>query len=473
MEKRTFLALALSLLVLVSWSAFAPKPQHIANQTVITSNNLPKSESSALLPAKENETLVSTEAEGRWVNPWLEAGYSESRAALKEALFKSYQDYRFPLHAGFMLDDKSAVFKREDSPTGTLRFVATGPGKRISKELIAGNSPFEFWLQLNIVNLSDERLSLDLPLVLGLLDFSLNNLDSRYQNVIIAQEDKILHLNGRKDVTSINAKFIGISDRYFCAILEPVGATESAAFVKKLTPRQSEIGLLLSKIVIPAHQEFQQKFHIYLGPQELQSINRVNPAWSPTINYGTFDFIAQSLLWLLRFFYGLVHNWGAAIVILSLVIYLLLFPLSVKQMRSMKEMQALQPHIEELKKQHQDNPQKLNKEIMELYRTHKVNPMSGCLPLLLQMPIFFALYQALMRTVALRGAKFMWIKDLSSPDRLFTLPFSLPILGNEINILPLIMTAGMFIQQKFSTPASAANSSEQRMMLIIFPIMFG
>lgn len=139
----------------------------------------------------------------------------------------------------------------------------------------------------------------------------------------------------------------------------------------------------------------------------------------------------------------------------------------------MKEMQALQPHIEELRKLHKDNPQKLNKEIMELYRTHKVNPMGGCLPLVLQMPIFFALYQALMRTVALRGAKFLWIKDLSAPDRLFLLPFSLPVLGNEINILPLVMTVGMFIQQKFSSPASTSNSSEQRMMLIIFPIMFG
>ncbi len=141
----------------------------------------------------------------------------------------------------------------------------------------------------------------------------------------------------------------------------------------------------------------------------------------------------------------------------------------------MKEMQALQPHIEELRKHYKDNPQKLNKEIMELYRKHKVNPFSGCLPLLLQMPIFFALYQALMRSISLRGATFLWIKDLSHPDRLFLLPNSLPILGNEINILPIVMTVGMFIQQKISMTSTATSGSaeQQKIMMIIMPLMFG
>ena len=143
-------------------------------------------------------------------------------------------------------------------------------------------------------------------------------------------------------------------------------------------------------------------------------------------------------------------------------------------MRSMKEMQALQPKIEALRVTYKDNPQKLNKEIMELYREHKVNPLGGCLPLLLQMPIFFALYQVLMRSVALRGANFMWIKDLSEPDRLFMLPFSLPILGNELNILPILMTIGMFVQQKFTmAKASGEAAQQQKIMLIIMPLMFG
>jgi YidC/Oxa1 family membrane protein insertase len=105
---------------------------------------------------------------------------------------------------------------------------------------------------------------------------------------------------------------------------------------------------------------------------------------------------------------------------------------------------------------------------------HKVNPFGGCLPLILQMPIFFALYNALMRSVALKGATFLWIKDLSEPDKLFTLPVSLPVISNEFNLLPIIMAIGMFFQQKISSAAaSGASAEQQKIMLIVMPIMFG
>jgi YidC/Oxa1 family membrane protein insertase len=218
----------------------------------------------------------------------------------------------------------------------------------------------------------------------------------------------------------------------------------------------------------------QLKFHIYLGPQELQQITRIQPEWSGVMYYGTFDFIAHMLLHLLDFVFSLVHNWGITIVILSVLIYLILFPLTLKQMRSMKQMQALQPRIEELRRVYKDNPQKLNTEIMALYKEYKVNPFSGCLPLVLQMPIFFALYQVLLRSVAFKGAQFLWIKDLSLPDRLFTLPVSVPVLGNEINLLPILMTIGMFVQQKTSMAAASTGSAEQqKLMMILFPLMFG
>lgn len=144
----------------------------------------------------------------------------------------------------------------------------------------------------------------------------------------------------------------------------------------------------------------------------------------------------------------------------------------------MKEMQVLQPRIEELRKTCKDNPQKLNKEIMELYREHKVNPLSGCLPLLLQLPIFYALYQAFMRAVALKGARFLWIKDLSEPDRLMVIkriPSTLPMIGNELNILPIVMAILMFYQQKSTLVSSASSGSQeqQKMMMVLFPLLFG
>jgi YidC/Oxa1 family membrane protein insertase len=151
-----------------------------------------------------------------------------------------------------------------------------------------------------------------------------------------------------------------------------------------------------------------------------------------------------------------------------------LYPLTLKQMKSMKAMQSLQPQIEELRRLHKNNPQKLNKEIMELYKAHKVNPLGGCLPMVLQIPIFFALYQVLSRTVALKGAPFLWIKDLSEPDKLFTLPNTFPVVGNEVNILPILMAVGMFFQQKTSmVSVNPSQAEQQKIMIIVMPIMFG
>jgi len=153
-----------------------------------------------------------------------------------------------------------------------------------------------------------------------------------------------------------------------------------------------------------------------------------------------------------------------------------MFPLSVKSMLSMKKMQALQPKIEELRAKHKENPQKLNTEIMELYKREKVNPFGGCLPMLLQIPVFFALYQLLMRLISLKGASFLWIKDLSLPDRLYVLSSPIPVIGDELNLLPLLMAAGMFVQQKFTTPSLDKTSSaaeQQKIMGVLMPVIFG
>jgi YidC/Oxa1 family membrane protein insertase len=324
-----------------------------------------------------------------------------------------------------------------------------------------------------VQNLTAAPLRLDFPLILGVLDFHKDQAQARYQDVAVALKDKTLHLNGRKDMAFEEIKFLGLRDRYFCAIIEPQ-SPGWRGFINKINNQESQIGLNPPEIVLPVGQSIKQNFRIYLGPQELKYINAIKPEWTAIIHYGTFDFIAQLILQVLEALYRLVHNWGWAIIILSIGIYLLLFPLSLKQMHSMKKMQALQPEIEELRRIYKDNPQKLNKEIMELYRRNKANPFAGCLPLILQMPIFFALYQVLMRSVSLKGAVFLWIKDLSEPDRLFQLPFTMPILGNEVNILPILMAIGMFVQQKFSLANTSSGSAEQqKMMMIIMPIMFG
>jgi len=137
----------------------------------------------------------------------------------------------------------------------------------------------------------------------------------------------------------------------------------------------------------------------------------------------------------------------------------------------MKRMQEVQPQIEELRKKYKDNPAKLNKEIIELYRQHRVNPLGGCLPLFFQLPVFIALYQVLLRLVELKGANFLWIKDLTSPDRAIPLKIAIPFVGEYINILPLLLVVINLLQQKFTQLPS--QDTQQRQMGMFFVVFIG
>lgn len=477
MEKRLILAIALSFLILLSWSALVSKSYHVGKQDVTetkadlaASKPMPASQPAvaleAVLPEPALPSILSME---NW-----DLALVDATASLKEVEFKGARAYKFPLISGLLLADKTLDFKKQAVSKNVVVFVHSGPQYNIIKKFTFHNLNYTIELDINVQNQSKTPLTFSAPLILGQLDFSSNDVNSRYQDVAVATQDKTAHFNGRKNMEFQNIKFLAIRDRYFCAIIEPEQKTFSA-FISKLDSERSQIGLSQPATTLNPGEQINQKFLIYLGPQQLQRINSINPAWSAVIYFGTFDFISQMLLQLLQFLFNIVRNWGLAIILLSLSVYLILYPLTLKQMRSMKEMQILQPKIEALRKAYKDNPQKLNKEIMELYREHKVNPLGGCLPLLLQMPIFFALYQALMRSVVLRGARFLWIKDLSEPDRLFLLPTSLPVIGNEFNILPIVMAIGMFVQQKFSMAATPTTSAaeQQKIMLIIMPIMFG
>ena len=471
MEKRLVAAIALSLLVLLSWSALMPKPQLVYNKGVVArelQSAVPPQQTTTLTPAVPDivkETVKFTQDSREII-------FNPAKAAILEVIFKNGVEHSLPLKAGF-LSDENAVFKQQGMTKDSITFVSEDQNKRIIKKFIIPSNSYVIDLEIQIINLSPSNLLLNPQLVLGRLDLSTKNMQSRYQDVFLGGKEKTVHLSAGRDFNTQDVKFIGLRDQYFCTIVEPVDLAASA-YIKKITPHESEVGIFTNEISLKPGNQIGHSYRIYLGPQDLKILNNTKPEWTAIIYFGTFDFIAQLLLQLLGFFYSLVHNWGWAIIILSIAVYFLLFPLSIKQMRSMKEMQLLQPKIEALRKELKDNPQRLNKEIMELYKEHKVNPLGGCLPLLLQMPIFFALYQALIRSVALRGAHFLWIKDLSAPDKLFVFKNSIPFLGNQVNILPILMAIGMFVQQKISmAKATGEAAQQQQMMSIIMPIMFG
>ncbi|MBM3244835.1 MAG: membrane protein insertase YidC [Candidatus Omnitrophica bacterium] len=468
MEKRLILAVALSLLILLTWSVLAPKPapsrapQEVVQATAVVPSQaaerqVPAITAPSLFTLKQNDSEIA---------------FIEQSASIDSIKFQNYKSHKFELNKGFLLLTDPLNYKRTSFSDTEVVFVQKAQNKEFIKRFLISKSPYTMELEISWRNLSSVSLDINDPIVLAAINLKNTSEQARYQDFVIGLTEKTLHANGRKDELLENAQFVAFRDRYFCAILQPLSGKFDAR-IQKINNAESLIMLVPKDMKLDPGKIISQKFSIYLGPQDLQTINSFNYKWAGVINYGTFDIISQALLQLLEFINGLVHNLGLAIIILSIAIYLILFPLTLKQMRAMKEMQALQPRIAELKQLYKDNPQKLHKETLELYKEHKVNPFGGCLPLLLQMPIFFALYQALIRSVALKGSTFLWIKDLSEPDRL-AIPFSLPMLGNHINILPILMTIIMFFQQKVSMASTSSEYAEQqKIMLIIFPLMFG
>lgn len=188
--------------------------------------------------------------------------------------------------------------------------------------------------------------------------------------------------------------------------------------------------------------------------------------------------LETALKWLLGIFYGIIPNYGVAIILLTILIKVVTFPITKKTYESTAKMGALAPQIEELKEKYKDNPNKLNAETAALYKREKVNPMGGCLPMLLQFPIFIALYGLLNKHFELRGAVFIpgWITDLSLPESIFNFaPITIPFVGSDIRLLPILYVGSMIFSMKQSQSAQAGNSQAQsmnKMMIYIMPIMF-
>lgn len=220
--------------------------------------------------------------------------------------------------------------------------------------------------------------------------------------------------------------------------------------------------------VLQPGQEKIYKYRIYFGPKKLSLLQKTGYNLDKAVNFGWFDVMAKPTLWLLNFFHTYFKNYGIAIILVTIAFKLAFWPIAQKGLKSMKNMQKLQPKMVKLKEKYKDDPAMMNKEVMNLYKTYKVNPLGGCLPMVLQIPVFFALYKVLLMCIELRHAPFMlWITDLSAPDRLM-IGMNIPYLGG-IPVLTLLMGASMFLQQKM-TPTTADPTQAKIMMFL--PIMF-
>ena len=285
---------------------------------------------------------------------------------------------------------------------------------------------------------------------------------------------------------SVGIIWTGSMNKYFATILNPassdwVASINSQAFDAQgnLTNEKAEQGdfmvsLQTNKFRIPPHSTVKHSYIYFVGPKKEEVLEQYENL-SALLSYGWLSSISKVLLAFLNAVHRVIPNYGVSIIVLTIIIKAILFPLTRKSQVSMFRMQQLQPMINQLKEKYKHDKQRMGKEQMLLFKKYGVNPMSGCLPMLLQLPVFFALFRTLQLSFEMRQASFMfWINDLSRPDTLLLLPFSIPFIGNGLNILPLIMTAASFAQMKVTPKAPAADpqAQAQQKMMSFMPIMF-
>ncbi len=370
-------------------------------------------------------------------------------------------------------------WKLIDKARKYAKYSFKGPaGISVTKEIFLHNSNYNIGLRIEIKNDAVTATPVKYKLVGASALLVKPGIGQRFTgvDVKIGQEIKRLKPNSRAlrgdgKIYYDSPSWISARGRYFSIALEPK-QKEQACFIEKEGKKSVRSGVIIGPTTIMPQDTVAYEYILYAGPNDIDGIKKSAPNMSEIVTFGKLSPISLVLLKILKFFNGVVHNYGVAIILLTLLVNGVLFPLTKKSLGSMKGMQAIQPEIKKLQSEYKSNPQKLQKETMALYKKHKINPLGGCLPMVFQFPVFISLYLVLMKSIGLKGAKFLWIKDLSEPDAAFRLPSALPFIGEYIHVLPLLMAFAMFLQQKIAQP-KGTQTDQQKMMAIMFPIMFG
>ena len=288
-------------------------------------------------------------------------------------------------------------------------------------------------------------------------------------------DEKLVRVNSSKIEKnkhhSGHVKWFALEDRYFMTSVIP-NEEVAADLELNVEGKLIQSKLVCSKLDLAPQMQQSIKMALFMGPKKLSILKAMHNGLDKAVKFGWFDFLAKPFLWFMNFIYRFIPNYGVAIIILTIISKLVVWPLGNKSYKSMNQMKKLQPLMNEIKEKYKDDKQKMNQEMMALYKTYKVNPMGGCLPMLLQIPVFFALYQMLYQAIELRHAPFiLWINDLSAPDRLFRFSFSIPFMEPPygLPVLTIIMGATMILQQKMSPPPG---DPAQAKMMMLMPIFF-
>ncbi len=367
--------------------------------------------------------------------------------------------------------DQEEIMLLEDGETAILKFTSpVVEGLQLIKTFRFEANNYLIGYKVEVINRSDQPQPLKIRHYFGETRIA----DSqRFQQ--IAHEgpvyfmDESLETISSDDVSaeewevSRNMHWLGVEDQYFISAATALTPLRYGFFGSEQRVRKGEryfvpyYGARLPKVQLESQRMVESEFELFIGPKQEEELLKFGRNLKQSHDM-TLVVLAAPLLDLLRWLYKYIGNYGVAIIILTIIVRLVLFPLTLKGMKSMKRMQQLAPRMKKLQEKYKNNKEKLNQEMMAMYRKNKVNPLGGCLPMLLQLPVFFALYSSLSSAVELRHAPFLfWINDLSQPDGL--------------GITPLLMGVSMFFQQKL-TPQSAMMDPTQAKIMQMLPIIF-
>lgn len=524
MEKaRLFIAIALSFLVFFLWNVFFVEKKTVAPPNAKLDEPRMKSEEVVQKqapikkkdfaekepPAEQKEKNPAKKARTIKVNtPLYTVKISEQRSAIKSFVLKRYREEA-------KSDSPLKEIISKDIPDGTLligfaeksiagldQAVFSADLPYDSVEIVHGAEPLVFsWvspkgiivkkkfffspetyligLTISVINNSDETLKDNLVLSLkSASDGKKSRFGFSGPSLLVNNKLKQIKMKKieEKNVYSGKLGWIALQDRYFMTsiISEKSQETSMRLFLKP--DKILEAQYLQPEQVIQPGTEHLYDFKLFFGPKKISILNDLGYNLGKAVNFGMFDFLAKPFVWLMNFFYRFIPNYGVAIIILTLLTKAILWPLGSKSYKSMSEMKKLQPLMAELKEKYKNDKKKIQQETMALYKTYKINPLGGCLPMVAQIPVFFALYRMLYEAIELRHAPFFgWIQDLSAPDRLFRFGFSVPFMQPPygIPVLTIIMGASMLLQQKMSPPPGDPSQAKMMMLMpIVFTVIF-
>lgn len=499
MEKRVLIAVVLSIAVMYGYSILFPPAKQINtdNKSVQTSQQVDSAalkqgmkpnEQTAQQIATQTLSNAATDSDVQVETDNFTVVFSASNGALKKVTLKKFTDIvgtgakQIVLHnenssKGYtFLSDYSGfnsapLIFTPDRPklelTGnekkSLEFSAvTVSGARVVKRYTFSGAGYGITLENIIKNGSSALIEGTVQTVLRSRSAKPKEDAGRYEVFSAASKSESgVTFNTPDDIAkgeksfSNAVKWTAFGDKYFLTALIAKEKSISSLNIKS-AEGFIEQKVTSPKISINPGSEISVPYEIYIGPKDIDILKAQNNNLEEVIDLGWFAVIAKPLLHSLKLFYKYLHNYGLAIIAITVILKIIFFPLTHKSYKSMKEMQKLQPQMQALKEKFKDDRDGLNKSVMELYKTHKVNPLGGCLPMVVQIPVFFGLYKALMFSIELRHAPFyLWIMDLSSKDPYY--------------ITPIIMGITMFIQQKM-TPTNM--DPVQAKMMLALPVVF-